>query len=184
MEIKTSRLLLRPIREADAQAIYEYSRDSKVADQAGWKPHESVEETMEIMKAVFLKRDTVWGMERLCDGAFIGSIGLIEDPQRDYEKVRMLGYSLAKSCWGQGYMTEAARAVVRYGFEEQKLALISATCYPDNPRSVRVLEKCGMSYEGRLRLAEELYNGTIQDHLCYSITREEYESGKRAFHEG
>ncbi|MEG1607370.1 MAG: GNAT family N-acetyltransferase [Mucinivorans sp.] len=49
--------------------------------------------------------------------------------------------------WGYGYMTEAARAVISYGFETLGLDLISAYCYPHNVRSKGVLQKCGMSYE-------------------------------------
>jgi putative acetyltransferase len=61
-------------------------------------------------------------------------------------------------------------AVLRFGFEELGLDLISAYCYPFNKRSQRVLEKCGFRYEGCLRLAEKRYDGKVLDNNCYAIT--------------
>lgn len=69
-------------------------------------------------------------------------------------------------------MTEALRAVTEYGFERMSLDLISATCYPDNARSRRVLEKCGFAYEGRLHHAELLWNGEVRDHLLFYLPHE------------
>ena len=89
----------------------------------------------------------------------MGSIGLITDSARQYGSARSLGYALGIRYWGQGYMTEAVRAVIRFGFEKMSLDVISATCYPDNLASRRVLEKCGFQYEGTLHRAEMLYNG-------------------------
>lgn len=172
--IRTSRLLLRPLTEADAPAVYAYARDPDVGLNAGWKPHQSLLETRALMQAVFLGRRTVWGIIRSGDRRLIGSIGLTPDRSRKNNRSRMLGYSLAADCWGQGYMTEAARAVLSHGFLTLELDLISATCFPKNTRSRRVLEKCGFVYEGRLRQAAHLWNGETHDLLCFSITRVEH----------
>lgn len=102
----------------------------------------------------------------------MGSIGLIADSARQYGSVRSVGYSLGTAYWGRGYMTEALRAVTEYGFERMSLDLISATCYPDNARSRRVLEKCGFAYEGRLHRAELLWNGEVRDHLLFYLPHE------------
>lgn len=174
MEIQTRRLLLRPMAEADAPAVYEYSKHPDVGPRAGWKPHGSLAETREIMRAVFLGRDDVWAIVRRADGKLIGSIGLIPDPARENGRTRMVGYALDAACWGQGYMTEAVRGALRHAFGALSLDLVSATCYPGNPASRRVLEKCGFRLEGRRRLAKRLWDGTVQDHLCFSITRDEY----------
>ncbi len=71
-------------------------------------------------------------------------------------------------------MTEAAGAVVTYGFETMHLDLISATCYPFNVRSRRVLEKLGFRYEGTLAQAEKRYDGKVLDKDCYSLSKEAY----------
>ncbi len=167
--IDTPRLILRPIAESDAGDIFDYCRNPDVGPNAGWKPHESIEETHEVMKAVFLGQENVFGMVLKESGKLVGSIGLVPDPKREYERSRMLGYALGEQYWNMGYTTEAVRALVRYGFDEQGFDLISAYCFPFNDRSKRVLEKCGFEYEGRLRKAGQRYDGEILDHECYSL---------------
>ena len=172
MELHTERLLLRPFREDDVQALYDYSKDEPVGRNAGWKPHESLLESADILHLVFLDRPAVWAIVRREDGRLMGSVGLTTDSARTYGSSRSLGYALGVHYWGQGYMTEAVRAVIRFGFETMGLDVISATCYPDNPASRRVLEKCGFRYEGMLHRAELLYNGAVKDHLHFYLTHE------------
>ena len=93
----------------------------------------------------------------------------VEDLERSKAFYTALGYALGTAYWGRGYMTEAVRAVTRFGFEKMLLDLISATCYPDNLRSRRVLEKCGFVYEGTLHRAELLFNGEVRDHLHFYL---------------
>lgn len=173
MDLYTNRLLLRPFREDDAEALYEYSKGPNVGPNAGWKPHESLTESADILRVAFLNQPSVWAIVRQTDGRLMGSCGMIHDPKRENEAVRMLGYAIGEDYWGCGYMTEAVGAVLRAGFCEMGLELISATCYPDNTRSRRVLEKCGFEYEGTLHRAEKLYNGQIKDHLCFICTPED-----------
>ena len=71
-------------------------------------------------------------------------------------------------------MTEAVKRVLQYAFEDLELDLVSVFHYPSNRRSQRVIEKCGFKYEGTLRLSSTLFNGSVHDDVCYSITREEY----------
>lgn len=172
MTLTTERLTLRPFREDDVEALYAYSKDEKVGRNAGWKPHESLLESSDILHLVFLNQSSVWAIERQTDRRLMGSIGLITDSARQYGSARSLGYALGIDYWGQGYMTEAVRAAVRFGFGQMGLDLISATCYPDNPASRRVLEKCGFQYEGVLHRAELLYNGQVKDHLCFYLPHE------------
>ncbi|WP_346704654.1 GNAT family protein [uncultured Agathobaculum sp.] len=172
MTLTTERLTLRPFREDDVEALYAYSKDEEVGRNAGWKPHESLLESSDILHLVFLNQSSVWAIERQTDRRLMGSIGLITDSARQYGSARSLGYALGVDYWGQGYMTEAVRAAVRFGFGQMGLDLISATCYPDNPASRRVLEKCGFQYEGVLHRAELLYNGQVKDHLCFYLPHE------------
>lgn len=169
MNIETERLLLRPIVEGDAEDIYEYSQNKGVGINAGWKPHENIEETREIMKLVFLDQENVFGVVLKETGKLFGSIGLVSDPRRQNEKTRMIGYAIGERYWGNGYTTEAAFALLNFGFNKLNLDLISASCYPYNERSKRVLEKCGFHYEGRLSLAEKRYDGEVLDLECYAI---------------
>lgn len=91
----------------------------------------------------------------------------------------MIGYSLAFDCWGKGIMTEAVEAVLVYGFDLLNLSIITATCYPDNPASAKVLEKCGFVYEGTLRQAQIRFDGKVQDFCCYSVTKAEYDEKRQ-----
>lgn len=173
-ECTTARLLLRPFHEDDAAALYECSKHPEVGPNAGWKPHESIEESAQMLRAVFLGREAVFAIVRRADGVLLGSAGLVPDGARENPRARMLGYSLGYEHWGHGYMTEAVRAVLAHSFGAMGLDLISANCYPDNVRSRRVLEKCGFQYEGTLRQAELLYDGSVRDHVMFSLTREAF----------
>ena len=81
----------------------------------------------------------------------IGSVAI----EVNGENEGILGYVFNRAFWSKGYATEAAGTIVRFGFDELKLARISATCHPDNQASARVLQKVGLQWEGRMK-----------DHLC------------------
>ncbi len=176
--IETARLLLRSIEESDTENIYEYSRNPNVGITAGWKPHKNIEDTRVIMKQIFIGQENVFGIVLKECNKLIGTIGLITDPRRENPKAMMIGYAIAEEHWGKGFMTEAANAVISYGLNKLALDLISCTCYPDNRRSRRVIEKCGFHHEGSLRQCEVRFDGTIMDMECFSITAEEWKNQK------
>lgn len=126
------------------------------------------------MKDIFIDKENVWGIILKTNNKLIGSIGLIDDAKKENEYARMVGYSIGKNYWSNGYMTEAVKSVVDFGFKKLNLRLISAYCYPFNQRSKRVLEKCNFKYEGTLKLAEKIYDGKILDNECYSILANDY----------
>lgn len=172
--IDTERLTLRAWTETDAEDLFEYAKNPNVGPHGGWKPHESVEESIEIINSLFLEKYQSWAIVLKETGKVIGSIGYEEDPIRKVERCRELGYALGEDQWGKGLMTEAAKAVLRYGFSQMNLSLISIYHNPLNRRSGRVVEKCGFFYEGTLRRANKVYNGEIRDVACYSMTKTEY----------
>lgn len=175
--IETERLLLTPWTESkeDAEGLYAYAKDPEVGPNAGWKPHESVEESAMIIREKFIP-ETTWAIREKADGKIVGSIGLMPDRRREDVNSREMGYSLAKDCWGKGYMTEAAKALMDYGFEEYGLVIMAICTGPDNKRSQRVIEKCGFKYEGLQRRGYHIYDGTDRDNLVFSILREEWEA--------
>jgi len=79
-----------------------------------------------------------------------------------------IGYELDSRCWNRGYATEAARAIVAFGFETLRLHRIWSWCVAENAGSARVLEKVGMRREGCLR-EKEYFKGRWHDHLLYGI---------------
>lgn len=171
MIIETERLCLRPIIKSDADDIYEYSKGANVGPNVGWKPHENIEETLKIMDLLFIDKENIWGIILKESAKIIGSIGLIDDPKRENDRVKMLGYAMGEKYWGKGYMSEAGQSVVKYGFNSLNLQLISAYCYPFNLRSKGVLKKLGFEYEGKLSLCEKMYNGDVYDNECYALIR-------------
>lgn len=176
--LHTERLTLRPITKTDEADIYEYCANPEVGPNAGWKPHDNRKETRNIMKALFLNKQDIWGIIDITSGKLIGSIGLIADPLRQNDTAAMIGYALSKDYWGKGFMTEACREVLRYAFEDRKISIASVTHYPYNNRSARVIEKCGFTKEGINRRAEVRYDGTVLDKVVYSLTAEEWASKK------
>ncbi len=107
-------------------------------------------------------------------GYLIGSIGLTIAKEFDRAD---LGYWIGKPYWNQGYCTEAAHAVVRYGFEVLGLNRITANHITRNPASGRVMQKIGMKHEGCLRQHSKKW-GNYEDREMYGILRSEYEKYK------
>lgn len=169
--IETERLLLRPFRESDAEAFFKCCQNPNIGNNAGWKPHDSLEESQEILRSVFISQSGIWAIILKEDRRLIGSVGIIPDSKRENPQARMLGYWLDESHWGKGYMTEAVQSVLDYGFNTLQLSLITANCYPHNERSQQVLKRHGFIYEGTLHQAELTYDGHLYDHQCYYLTK-------------
>ena len=195
--LQTERLVLRAIGPEDAEDVFAYCSDPDVGADAGWPVHRTLDDSRAFIEAVACEPHVFGVFEKLsvagADGAAgsdgaaselragpcIGSVGLIPAPQRRNVDALMLGYSLAKPAWGRGYMTEASREVIRYGFEELSLGLISCTHYLFNDRSRRVIEKCGFEREGVIHAAEPAPDGTMQDLATYYLTRASWEEASR-----
>lgn len=178
--LETERLVLRPIVADDAEDVFAYARDPDVGSDAGWPPHRSIEDSRAFIAQIACSPHVYGVFEKMGDrnetGPCIGSVGLIPDPHRQNVDNLMLGYALAKPAWGKGYMTEASREILRYGFEELGLSSISVTHYTFNDRSRRVIEKCGFTLEGVMRGMEAGSDGLMQDAAVYSLTVDEWRS--------
>ena len=144
----TDRLILRPWNEADACALYTYARDPEVGPIAGWPPHQSVEESREIIRTVFSMPETYAVVLRDTLEP-IGSVGLLlgdaADPlAKDTEAE--LGYWVGVPHWGHGYIPEAAHEMMRHAFEDLELHGLWCICDDTNDKSKRVMEKLGFVY--------------------------------------
>lgn len=173
--LETDRLLLRSWQEEDVYDLYEYAKNPKIGPMAGWRPHESLNKSKEIIHH-FIEADDSWAIVLKEAGKVIGSIGLHEDSQRriSKDKTRRLGYVLSEDYWGQGIMPEAVKKVISFAFEELKIEVLAVNHYSNNKQSRRVIEKVGFHYEGTIRKAIQLFDGTIVDNVCYSLLKEEY----------
>jgi len=174
--LETERLVLREWQETDLDDFHAYCRNPNVGPAAGWAPHPDREHSRTVLHSLMEKGET-WAIVHKADGRVIGSVGLHPDDLRTSVtnlKVKALGYVLSEDYWGQGLMTEAARRVLEYAFDALWLDLLTIVHYPHNERSRRVVEKCGFCYEGTLRQASQIYDGTVYDAVCYSLTRDEW----------
>ena len=176
MILHTERLLLRPWCEADAESVYEYAKDSDIGPIAGWPPHKSVEESLDVIKNVLMTEESYAICEKE-NGVAIGAIALklnghTDMTERDDECE--LGYWLGKPFWGRGYMPEAAREIIRHGFEELGMTTIWCGYYDGNTKSKRVQEKVGFVYHHTCdEVPVSLLNEVRVGHTNY-LTKEQW----------
>ena len=173
--ITTQRLVLRPVRMSDASDLYAYSSDPEVARHVLWDAHRSIHQTRAYIR--FLLKQYRNGdpgsfvVELKQEQRVIGTIGFMW-LQRDNRSAEV-GYSLSRTYWNRGIMTEALGALIGFGFERLNLNRIEAQHESDNPASGRVMLHVGMAHEGRLR--QRIYNkGRYVDVDLYAILRNDY----------
>jgi RimJ/RimL family protein N-acetyltransferase len=137
----------------DHEAVHRYASDPEVTRYTDWGPNDP--EATEVFLAeaqasaspVPRTRHALAIVRQDLD-ELIGSVELqITSQENGYG---VLGYVLGRDSWGQGYATEAAAGMLRYGFVELRLRSISATCDPDNVASTAVLTRIGMHQVGHL----------------------------------
>lgn len=178
MILNTERLVLRPWTEQDAESLYEYAKDPDVGPIAGWPPHNSIEESMEVIRNVFNGTECY----AICEKGRNQAIGAIELKLNGYTDMTdrgdecELGYWLGKPFWGRGYMPEAAKELIRRGFEDLGMTTIWCGYYDGNEKSRRVQEKIGFVFhhtcdEVPVPLLDEVRIG----HTNY-LTREQWKN--------
>ena len=182
MIIETSRLRLREFVAEDWPAVLAYQSDPRYLRLYAWTARTEAE--VQAFVAGFVTSQAL--VPRLKyqlaitlreGGRLIGNCGvrLAEPGGRSGD----LGYEISPDHWGQGYATEAARAMLGVGFGELGLHRVWGECVPENAASRRVMEKVGMRGEGRLRQTQ-WYKGRWWDTLVYGILEEEWRSGPGA----
>lgn len=171
--IETKRLILTGWTETDAAELFQLAKNPNVGPHAGWKPHANEEDSLEVIRTLFLP-SMVWKVTDKRTGGLIGSLGLESDRFRPGIESKELGYWIAEEYWGQGLATEAAAAALKYGFEELNLDIIGVCTGAHNLRSQRVIEKLGFAYEGTHRHCYKIYDGSVRDSLTFSMLKEEW----------
>ena len=172
-QIETDRLVMRVYREEDVtvaqKLIYGDAEVMTYLDDGVTRPIERTEKTLRF----FIKHQqehgfSIWAVANKATGEVIGQCGLcILGDTGDVE----VAYAFGKKYWGQGYATEAARASLRFAFEQARLHGVVALAYPPNIASQNVMRKLGMTHEG----ITTRYGGTPLE--FYKITREAFDPG-------
>lgn len=174
--IRTARLFLRPYRDADAPAVQRLAGDARVADTTLTIPHPYPDGIAEMWIATHEAawehgRGAIFAITEAERGTLIGTVGLtIRPEQRSAE----LGYWIGYAYWGRGYCSEAAAAVVDFGFTVLPVERIHAHHFERNAASGRVMQKIGMSEE--FFRAKALKKGdTLEDIRGYALSRAAWE---------
>lgn len=174
--LETERLFLRRWKDSDAQILFKYASSQEVGPPAGWKPHESVEESLEIIRTVFAAPET-YALVLKETGEPVGSIGLMfndsvhsaEMSDSDAE----IGYWIGVPYWGHGLVPEAVMCLLKRGFEALGLEAVWCGWYEGNTKSQRVAEKCGFRFHHRVEGGISPL-GDVRTECFARITRSEW----------
>ncbi len=173
--LETQRLQLRPYSEEDIPELLPLIGAREVAATTMRIPHPYVEQdARQFLDRIQIDDEVRLGIRLRTDGRLVGGVGLRLSPQQKHAE---LGYWIGVPYWGNGYATEAAREMVRHGFEHMELHRIFASHFKGNVASGRVLAKLGMRYEGCQREHVQKWGQFIDSEL-YGILRSEWESGR------
>ena len=173
--LTTERLILRPFRIEDAAEVQRLAGDYAVAATTLRIPHPyedgMFEQWFATLGPAFEKGEQIaLAITARENGALFGAIGLTLDAANQGAEI---GYWIGKPYWGRGYATEAARALVRFGFEQLGLNRISARHFAHNPASGRVLQKAGLRREGYLPQAIRKWDQFV-DLVLYGVVRQDW----------
>jgi len=180
-ELRTPRLLLRSLERGDLSAIVRLAGAREIAATTANIPHPYAEDNaqsfLEHAEEEFLAgRSATCAVTISPGGEFCGCIGLVITPAHERAE---LGYWIGVPYWGQGFATEAATAVLAFGFEKLRLNRIYAAHFAGNTASQRVLEKIGMRHEGPSRQHLRKWNRFI-DLENYGLQANEFHGAKKS----
>ena len=173
--LTTDRLILRPFRLADAPDVQRLAGAREIAENTLMIPHPypdgAAAEWIALHQKLFdEEKEVVLAITVRESGELAGTIGLMLKLLHDKAEI---GYWIGMPYWGRGYATEAARAIVKYGFEEWSLHRVEALHFTRNPGSGRVLQKLGMRHEGTARGDIKKW-GEYVDTALYGVLRDEW----------
>jgi [ribosomal protein S5]-alanine N-acetyltransferase len=176
MILTTERLILRDFVESDWEAVLAYQKDPLYLRYNEWTSRTG-EEVREFVQMFLDHQKQIprikfqFAVTLKSNGQLIGNCGVRRNSSEELEGD--IGYELDPKHWGKGYATEAARAVMHFGFSQMHLQRISAWCVADNVGSAHVLEKLGMQLKARSR-EYQYFKNRWWDSLTYEISQEEW----------
>ncbi|MWC30326.1 GNAT family N-acetyltransferase [Paenibacillus sp. MMS18-CY102] len=148
--LETERLKLSLLTLEDSAAVYSHFADENVTRFMDISPCKDISEAEEIIRFHIEDTGCRWGIVSKSDGQFIGTCGFHCWMQGEQARAE-IGFDLGKEHWGKGFMHEAMKPVIAFGFNDMGLALIEATVEQENERSIKLLEKLKFEREQELR---------------------------------
>lgn len=172
-ELRTERLILRKYKSDDYINMFKnYAADERVTKFLTWEPYEKAEDIIEFLDMSIAAYDRLttyhWAIE--FEGEIIGSVSVmhIDELRNNCE----IGYCIGYDYWNKGMTSEAVKAIIDFLFNEVGFHRVMAKHDVDNPASGKVMEKCGMTFEGRFKEYYLRHDGTYSDSLVYGIVNE------------
>ena len=174
--ITSERVDLREFRPEDEGAIHAYASDPEVTMHTGWGPNDR--ETTRSVLRHWIVDQQAWprnsiplGIELRSERKLIGSTGFASIS----DATGIFGFVLHKSYWGYGFATEACHALLRFGFGDLNLHRVTAECFVEQTRSVRIFEKLGMRREAHC-LKNIRKAGAWRDTYSYALLDTEWKA--------
>ena len=179
--LETERLILRQFKIEDYVEMYNnWACEDAVTKFLTWQTHTNLDVTKSVLAdwiSKYANKDFYnWAIELKEENRLIGNISVVS--LREETLSAILGYCMGSKWWGKEIMPEAGKAVLKYLFEEVGFNRIAANHDKNNPKSGRVMQKIGMTYEGTLRSAGFCNQGIIDD-VRYSILKSEWELNRQ-----
>lgn len=160
--------------------FYNWASDDRVCRYLTWKLHDNIEETKLLLdhwiNSYMKKTEYNWAIEIKAINQVIGSISVVhyQEANRSCE----IGYCIGYDYWNKGFTTEALYAVIEYLFEETDFHRIEAKHDTQNPASGKVMQKCGLTYEGTLKESVIRKDGSFGSMKVYGILKSDHERNK------
>lgn len=177
--METERLILRPWREDDAEALYKYAKDEAVGPIAGWPPHTSVEYSREVIRDVFSAPETYAVVLKETEEP-VGCVGvLMDDNVHSIEALAgdvEIGYWIGVPYWGKGLIPEAVNRLIRHCFEDLGVVRIWCAHFDGNHKSRRVMDKCGFKYHHTEERLISQFGDTRTEHFTL-LTKSDWLNG-------
>jgi len=149
--LETERTVLRILTKENAMEVFMHFSDPVVTRFMDIEPCKDIKDAEEIIHYHEDDLGCRWGIVERSNGIFIGTIGFHYLRQNDEVFIAEIGFDLAKSYWGKGYMTEVIKEVISFGFTTMGLDTIDATVETNNQKSIKILETFGFKRDIELR---------------------------------
>ncbi len=174
--LESERVRLRMMQMDDLDDYYAYVSQPEIARYNSWQPPRSLAECRVFFGGRVIERyksmlPTPWGVVDKVTGRLVGQCGFTQ-----WYPISMraeIAYGISKAYWGRGYMPEAVRIVLAFGFRVLGIERIQAACIAENVASERVMQKVGMSFE-EMQREYSFVHERYEDLKLYSIRRQDY----------
>ena len=178
--LETARLILRRFTMDDCEAAFRnWESDPRTTEFLTWKTMTTIDATRYVMQMWvdgYANPDFYqWAIVPKEIGEPVGTISVVG--MNEKAQSVSIGYCIGSKWWRQGYTSEAFAAIIPFLFEQVEVNRIEAQHDPGNPNSGRVMQKCGLIYEGTLRQADWNNKG-IADACVYAVLRSDYNKQK------